>query len=239
MQQTQNLGQVDSRGGFSSHKHFRAKGSSFCSEIVCKSLSNGKCSCEAQNRQHTCSSLHQSSGVNKVCGSVQSSSGALEVVSASSDNSLSRASPRNSQPGYRPSFTHFQRSHRVDDKSTSPQRSIIITSSKPINRPVCFSSEQTVSNLLQLETRSRRMEDRCLQFPMDTEGPLCFLTICLVGKVLAKVIQDKSQNLVLVTPWWPCQPWFPLLKGLAITQPRFLKETKRTLVLPHSEDLHP
>ena len=96
MQQTQNSGQVDLRGGFSPHKLFRAKGSPFCSEIVCKSLLNDKCSCEAQNRQHTCSSLHQSSGGNKVCVSVQSSSGALEVVSASSDNILSRASPRSS-----------------------------------------------------------------------------------------------------------------------------------------------
>ena len=62
MQQTQTSGQVDSRGGFSPHKHFRTKGSPFCSEIVCKSFSNDKYSCEVQNRQHTCSSLHQSSG---------------------------------------------------------------------------------------------------------------------------------------------------------------------------------
>ena len=99
MQRTQNSGQVDSRGGFSPHKHFRAKGNLFCSEIVCKSLSNDKCSCEVQNRQHPCSSLRQSSRGNKLCGSVQSSSGALEVMSASSDYSLRRASPRISQPG--------------------------------------------------------------------------------------------------------------------------------------------
>ena len=49
MQQTENSGQVDSRGGFSPHEPFRAKGSPFCSEIVCKSLSNDKCSCEVQN----------------------------------------------------------------------------------------------------------------------------------------------------------------------------------------------
>ena len=109
--------------------------------------------------------------------SVQSSSGTLEVVSASSDNILSRASPRNSQPGCRPSFAHFQLSYRVVDKSTSPERSIIITTSrKPINKPVCFSSEQTVSNLLQLETRSTRMEDRCLQFAMDTETKASMLS---------------------------------------------------------------
>ena len=76
-------------------------------------------------------------------------------------------------------------------------------------------------------------------FPWIQKGLYAFPPFCLVGKVLAKVIQDKSQNLVLVTPWWPSQPWFPLLKSLAITQPLFLKETKRTLVFPHSEDLHP
>ena len=184
MQQTQNSYQVDSRGGFSPHKHFRAKGSPFHSEIVCKS-SNHKCAYDVQNRQHTCSSLHQSSRGkgNKVCRSVQSSSGARLHQSLSS---LRRASPRNSQPGCRPSFAHFQRSHRVDDKSTSPQGNIIITSSKPINRHVCFSSEQTVSNLLQLETRSRCMEDRCLQFPMDTERLLCFPTILPGGKSSSK-----------------------------------------------------
>ena len=137
MQQTQNSGQVDLRGGFSPHKNFRAKGSPFCSEIVCKSLLNDKCSCEAQNRQHTCSSLHQSSGGNKVCVSVQSSSGALEVVSASIV-SAEHLPGVHMKLGCRPSVTHFLRSHRVDDKSTSPQRNIIITGSKTINRPVCF-----------------------------------------------------------------------------------------------------
>ena len=42
------------------------------------------------------------------------------------------------------------------------------------------------SKLLQLQTRSRRMEDRCLQFPMDTEGPLCFPTILPGGKSSGK-----------------------------------------------------
>ena len=35
MQHAHNLGKADSRGGFSPHKHFRAKDSPFCSEIVC------------------------------------------------------------------------------------------------------------------------------------------------------------------------------------------------------------
>ena len=177
MQHSQNTGQMDSRGGFSPHKHFRARGSPFCSEIICKSLSNDTYSCEVQNRQHSCSSLHQSLRGNKVRMFAQSNSGASEVVSASSDNSRSRASPRNSQLGCSPSFMRFQQPHKVDDKSTSPQRSIIFSSSKSINRPVCFSSEQTVFNLWYLEIRSRSMEDRRLQFSIDTERPLCFATI--------------------------------------------------------------
>ena len=191
MQQTKNSRQVNSRGGFSPHKHFRAKGSPFCSEIICKSLSNGKCSCEVQNRQHPCSSLYQSSRGNKVCGSVQSSSGALEVVSASSDNSLSRASLRNSQLGCRPSFTHFQRSHRVDDKSTSPQRSIIFTGSIPINRPVCFSSEQfPIFWSWKPDLDARKVD--AFSFSWIQKGLYAFPPFCLVGKFLAKVIQDMT-----------------------------------------------
>ena len=128
---------------------------------------------------------------------------------------------------------HCQRPHRVDDKFTFPQRSIMFSSSKPINR-----AEQTVSNLLPLETRSRHMEDRYFSFPWIQKGLYAF-PIWSDGKVPAKVIQDRTQNLVLVKPWWPSQPWFTLLKGLSITQPQFPKETKRTFVLPHSEDLHP
>ena len=49
---------------------------------------------------------------------------------------------------------------------------------------MCFSSEQTVSNLLQFEARSRCMEDRCLQFPMDRL--LCFPTILSGAKSSSK-----------------------------------------------------
>ena len=112
--------------------------------------------------------------------------------------------------GCRPSVTHFPRLHRVDDKSTSPQRNIIITSSKTINRPVCFWSEQTVFQSFAVAVHSCNLPDAwkidAFSFPWIQKGLCAFLPFCLVGKVLAKVIQNKSQNLVLVTPWWPSQP---------------------------------
>ena len=237
MQQTQNSGQVDSRGGFSPHKHFRTKGSPFCSEIVCKSLSNDKCSCEVQNKQHTCSSLHQSSGGNKVCGSVQSSSGALEVVSASSDNSLSRASPRNSQPGCRPSFFSDRTEWMISPHLLREALSLLAVNPSIDLFASHLNKQFPIFCSWKPDPDAQKID--AFSFPWIQKGLYAFPPFCLVGKVLAKVIQDKSQNLVLVTPWWPSQPWFPLLKSLAITQPRFLKETKRTLVLPHSQDLHP
>ena len=107
------------------------------------------------------------------------------MVSASSDNSLSRASPRNSQPGCRPSFTHFQRSHRVDDKSTSPQRNIIITCSKPIDRPVCFSSEQQFPIFCSWKPDPDAWEIDTFSFPWIQKG-LCFPTILPGGKSSSK-----------------------------------------------------
>ena len=61
---------------------------------------------------------------------------------------------------------------------------------------------------------------------MDTEGPLCFPTILPGGKS-----SGKSHTRQVSEPS-SCDT---LVNGLAITQPQFLEETKRTLVLTHSE----
>ena len=207
--QTQNSWHVDSRGGFSPHKHFRAKGSPFCFEIICKNLSKEKCSCEVQNRQTPA----QSSRGNKVCGSVQSSSGALEVVSASSDNSLSRVSPRNSQPDA------DQASRIFNDRTEWVISPHLLRKALPllaVNPSIdLFDSRlnKQFPPFCSWKPDPDAWKIDAFSFPWIQKGLYAFPPFCLVGKVLAKVIQDRTLNLVLVTPWWPSQPWFSLLKG--------------------------
>ena len=238
MQQTQNSGQVDSRGGFSPHKHFRTKGSPFCSEIVCKSFFFDKCSCEAQNRQHTCLSLHQSSGGTKsvgLCTQVQKLwKWCLLHQTIVSAEHLPGIHNRDADQASRifNDCTEWMISPHLLREALSllaVNPSIDLFASRLNKQFPIFCSWKPDPDAWKIHAFS---------FPWIQKGLYAFPPFCLVGKVLAKVIQDKSQNLVLVTSWWPSQPWSPLLKSLAITQPRFLKETKRTLVLPHSQDLH-
>ncbi|KYN21862.1 hypothetical protein ALC57_05756 [Trachymyrmex cornetzi] len=40
----------------------------------------------------------------------------------------------------------------------------------------------------------------------------------LITRVLRKIITDKAEG-ILVVPWWPAQPWFPLFNRLISSQP--------------------
>ena len=239
MQQTQNSGQVDSRGGFSPHKHFRTKGSPFCSEIVCKSLSNDKCSREVQNRQHTCSSLHQSSRGTKSMGLCNQAQELCKwcllhetIVSAEHLPGIHNRDADQASRIFNDRTEWMISPHLLTEALSllAVNPSIDLFASRLHKHFPIFCSWKPDPYAWKIDAFS---------FPWLQKGLYAFPPFCLVGKVLAKVIQDKSQNLVLVTPWWSSQPWFPLLKSLAITQPRFLKETKRTLVFPHSQDLYP
>ena len=44
-----------------------------------------------------------------------------------------------------------------------------------------------------------------------------FPPFCLVTRVLRKIRSDQATGLVVV-PWWPSQPWFPLFKILAVSK---------------------
>ena len=57
-------------------------------------------------------------------------------------------------------------------------------------------------------------------FMADWHGSLgyFFPPFGLMGKVLEKFIQDKATGLI-VAPFWPSQPWFPVLADLMCTPP--------------------
>ena len=187
MQQTQNSEQLGSRGGFSPHKHFRAKGTLFALKSFAKvyQMTNAHVRFKIDNTPAQAYISHQG-GTKSVglCSQAQElwKWCLLHQIIVSTEH-LPGIHNRDADQASRifNDLTDWMISPHLLREGLSN-----ITSRKPTNKPVCFSSEQTVSNLLQLETRSRCMEDRCLQFPMDTERPLCFLTILSGGKSSSK-----------------------------------------------------
>ena len=67
-------------------------------------------------------------------------------------------------------------------------------------------------------------------FTMDWQTTLgyAFPPFALIGRCLRQVISQKVEQLVLITPVWPTQPWYPLVLQLCIDLP---------LLLPISADL--
>ena len=65
-----------------------------------------------------------------------------------------------------------------------------------------------------------------------------FPPFSLLAQVLAKIRNDKALVL-LITPVWTTQTWYPLLLQLAVQQPILLPRKGNLLTLPHSQELHP
>lgn len=64
-----------------------------------------------------------------------------------------------------------------------------------------------------------------------------FPPFALILRVLRKIISDRAEG-VIVVPWWPAQPWFPLFIRLIIDQPVYLEPNINMLTSPFRE-IHP
>ncbi|OXU21308.1 hypothetical protein TSAR_001510 [Trichomalopsis sarcophagae] len=76
-------------------------------------------------------------------------------------------------------------------------------------------------------------------FTMDWSGLnfYAFPPFSLILKTLAKIRQDEASG-ILVVPFWPGQPWFPLFESLLINQLVFGPEAN-LLLSPCRKKIHP
>ena len=61
-----------------------------------------------------------------------------------------------------------------------------------------------------------------------------FPPFCLIGRVLKKVRAEKA-NLILITPTWPTQTWYPMLLGMITDYPILLPPLGNLLTSPTGE----
>jgi hypothetical protein len=64
-----------------------------------------------------------------------------------------------------------------------------------------------------------------------------FPPFSLILKCLRKIIDEQAHG-ILVFPYWPSQPWFPLLQSLLQSEIMFLNPNKN-LLHSHFRDSHP
>ena len=123
-----------------------------------------------------------------------------------------------------------QQLQQVETESSSVQPAPEVNGSNE-RGPVCFQSQFSAELVCQLEARSRSLEEQCSEFVLEKIKGYAFPLFVLIGRVLAKVHRDKA-TLVLITPLWQAQPWFPTLPQLSISAPTLLPQSSDLLSDP-------
>jgi hypothetical protein len=70
-----------------------------------------------------------------------------------------------------------------------------------------------------------------LQQSWDNMFPYAFPPFCLIGRVLKK-LKRCSSVMILISPIWSCQPWYPTLLDMSIDTPLMLPGGKDLLTNP-------
>lgn len=65
-----------------------------------------------------------------------------------------------------------------------------------------------------------------------------FPPFSVILRVLQKILRDKAEG-ILVVPYWPSQPWFPLFIKLSVEESIFFEPHSDLLNSPFSKDPHP
>ena len=121
--------------------------------------------------------------------------------------------------------------------------SISVQSSELSNRPilyrsVCFQNLSSIASLLQLKTRPRGPDCRCIFHIMGQGNPLLISPFCLIGRALLKIHREAIEHACLVAPAWPSQIWYSQLLAMLVGLP-ILLPMEDDLLLSPDQRAHP
>ncbi len=78
-------------------------------------------------------------------------------------------------------------------------------------RPLCFTPNLPNPTICQLETGPFSSTCRCLFNQLEKHSGYAFPPFALIGRCLQQVMNQEIDQLILVAPIWPAQPWYPVL----------------------------
>ena len=217
---------VDKGGEIPPHQLSRVAGCHVRSPGICQRQT--EYSDSAPHRQCYIGSLHQSHGRDKVPPTVCTSQDPMGLVH-----------PEGHLPGCLPHSGGGQRrggflvkvsggSPRLATESCRvPETEHLV--GPPGGGPICLSNNQTTGPVLQLEAGPISRSRGCLPAELDRTRRIRQPPWGLVGRCLQQVLQEEA-TIVLVTPHWPSQVWFPALFPLLLDYPRLLPDLPDLLI---------
>jgi len=102
------------------------------------------------------------------------------------------------------------------------------------DRPVHLPPDPATSEIFQLEARPGSRENRCIQPRLVDRQGLCQSPWCLISHL--SQIKRQNARVILITPLWNTQPWFPALLELSEDYPRLLPASQDLVPLPSNQE---
>ena len=198
--------------------------------------------CETQEQYHrsvedgqrNSGDLYKQNGGNSLTSPVQPGYFLVGLEPATEHISVRRAPAREGEHSGRPGVKGDERQMRLDVKPSCFQSNPISDGSMR-NRHIRFTPDETASKVFQLEARPRGGGDRCFQPRLVSCEGLCQSTMVPDSSL---PLTDKTQmaRLVVITPLWNTQPWFPTILSLLEDYPRLLPTRTDLVILPTGQE---
>ena len=77
------------------------------------------------------------------------------------------------------------------------------------SRPFCIPTDKTIAQIRQLEARPNGNLHGCFLPRLGENHRVCVSLFALIGRCVRQIRVQKVDQLVLVAPMWPTQPWYP------------------------------
>ena len=112
------------------------------------------------------------------------------------------------------------------------------TEGNPTDRSICFQTISSDENLLFMEAGSIEPNSRCLPIKLVPQKSMLFPSFFMIPRVWSNVLKEKVSMMILVTPAWPSQLWYPEAMRMSIQKPILLTWRRDVLKNPKGE-IHP
>ena len=186
-------------------------------------------------RQHDSLELFAENGRDKESRTDADLKGNLGVSTRALDHDYCRTFTRESQLHSRLGISATERFFRMETVPSNFQQNMASIGEETRNRTVCFKVIKSASKLLLLETGTQQSWHQQKWYHKSLYALPPF---ALIHKVLKKVEEDKVSSLIIVTPIWQTQSWYPELLRLSVRNSIILSLKEYLLKGPQNQK-HP
>ena len=219
---------LDGRGESTPHKLSGAVGSYICDSSLCQGQTGLGSPC-AHGQYHGCS-ICQSHGRNEVIEALLHDKESLELVSSATFSPNCIPHPREAERGSRPTIKVNCGPSRPDAGSNDISSNQFSLGS-PTGGPVCVQDYQTIPRFF--SWKPDPLAEAVDAFKQTWTGFTGYANPPwgLIGRCVQYILQQGA-TIVLITPLWPGQPWYPTLFPLLLDNPRLLPLSPDLLMSP-------